>query len=238
MAGAGFLPGIAGAQTPSGAASAAGTGFDLTDAATLAVGFIFLLLVVMVVITVRRRLEEQRAREAMAEAAFEMEVLASLRNADTQVLSSNGHQELTPAPQPQGSETGAAVAESVPAPAHQPQTQAASPSPGASPLLSSEVYYQECADVAAAAALSQLRHAGLIDDIDSYMELNGNPQGAAILRMKDGRRVLLVTYHETEVFTRRNLRRFDLLIYVGRDGKAVVVNSLENMIADRVASRF
>lgn len=238
------MPGSAFAQTTSGGASVARGGLDITTAATVAVGFIFLLLVVLVVITVRRRLEDQRAREAMAEAAFEMEVLASLRTADTQALPSNGLQETPPAPQPAleprpeaSASEAASLAESAPETPSASQVQTASPSSGPGLLQTADIF-QERADVAASGVLSQLRHAGMISDIDGYMEVNGNARGAVTLRMKDGRRALLVPYHETEVFTRRNLRRFDLLIYVGRDGKAVVVNSLENMIADRVASRF
>ncbi len=220
------------------AAAGKPAGFDITSAGSLIVVFAFLLMLVIAIIIVRRRLEDQRVREAMADAAFEMEVMARFRNTDTSDFPVHPAVHQT-APSP--------IMDSAPYRPEVIQQDTFDPNPksvadagikqAATPTMAGESNFER-ADVAAAGALSQLRNAGMLDDIDGYTELNGNPQGAAILRMKDGRRGLLIPYHETEAFTRRNLRRYDLLIFVGRDGKAVVVTALETAIADRISSRF
>jgi hypothetical protein len=85
--------------------------------------------------------------------------------------------------------------------------------------------------------IARLRHAGMLDQVEGYMDLNGDPKAAAIVRFRDKRRVLLVPYHETEVFTERNLKRFDAIVFVGRSGKAVMISPLETAIAESL-SRF
>lgn len=215
-------------------------GLDITTAGSLTVGFIFLLILVIAIVIVRRRMEEQKAREAMADAAFEMQVMASFRHADASAIS------LSPPGQHPASFPDSApfspISEVFPETTFAPEgiapaAETVAIDPPANRAVAGDSN-SERADIVASGAISQLRHAGMLTDNDGYMELNGNPQGAVILRLKDGRRALLVPYHETEVFTRRNLRRFDLLIYVGRDGKAVVVTALESVIADRLSSRF
>lgn len=264
------LPGLAAAQegNPAPPPVAAASGPDITTAVTAIIALGVIVGLGASVVYARRRLEEQRLREEMAERQFEMEVLGAIGelapqaygtsysaagtavgSLETQRLYSsepfpeNGEIPVVASPMP--AEAVAAVAAPSappsPAPGFAPaavQTQQVAPSPAPlSPYLQPDTS-QERADVTAAAVLSQLRHAGLIADTDGYMELNGNPCGAIILKLKDSRRALLVPYHESEVFIRRNLKRFDLLLLMGRDGKAVVVSSLENMIAERVASRF
>jgi hypothetical protein len=71
--------------------------------------------------------------------------------------------------------------------------------------------------------------------VDGFLELNGNPKAAVIMRMKGGKRALVVPYFEAEPFALRNLKRYDMLVYVGRNGKAVVLKSLEELIAERVS---
>jgi hypothetical protein len=82
------------------------------------------------------------------------------------------------------------------------------------------------------AVLQQLRNAGLLKEIESHVALHGNPKAAAVLKMQDGRRFLLVPYYETEIFTEQNLRRYDAILFVGRSGKGVLVRSLEDVLSE------
>ncbi|MGC8841992.1 MAG: hypothetical protein ACP5QZ_11155 [Candidatus Sumerlaeaceae bacterium] len=87
-------------------------------------------------------------------------------------------------------------------------------------------------DVACKQVLDRLRQAGFLDDIETFIPLHGNPKGAAILRLRNRKRVLLVPYFETEIFTERELRRCDALLFVSRSGKAVYIQSLESFLAE------
>lgn len=80
--------------------------------------------------------------------------------------------------------------------------------------------------------LDQLKQAGLLERIESYIPLPGNPQGAAVLLLKNKKRVLLLPYFETEFFTERELKRYDALIFVSRSGQGALVQSIESLIAD------
>ena len=91
------------------------------------------------------------------------------------------------------------------------------------------------ADIVAGAVIEQLRRAGMLASVEGHEELHGNRTGAAVLKLTDGRRAILVPHHESEAFARRQLKRFDAVFYVGRDGKAVVLASLENVIAEKLS---
>ncbi len=197
---------------------------DLGGAASVGIGLLFIVAVVYIGILVRRRLEEIRLREQIAESLFEVEALSSLGATGFSNEMETARVSAAAAASGDGDRIFAA-----PSPT-------ASPPPALSPYLQTDE--PERADVVAASALSQMKNAGLTADVEGYFELHGNPHGAVTLKLRDGRRALVVPYHETEVFTRRNLRRFDLLIYVGRDGKAAVVTSLESLIAEKVGGRI
>lgn len=79
--------------------------------------------------------------------------------------------------------------------------------------------------------LDQLAAAGLLENIECYVNVAGNPKGAAVLRLRNRKRVLLVPYFETDIFTDRELRCYDGLLFVSRNGKAVYVQSVESLIA-------
>ena len=84
--------------------------------------------------------------------------------------------------------------------------------------------------------LEQLRRANLVDTIEGYFDLHGNLKAGVIVRLRDKRRVLILGQFETEGFAQHNLRRFDLVIFVCRDGRGIVLSPLEAMIADSVTS--
>ena len=86
--------------------------------------------------------------------------------------------------------------------------------------------------------LTRLRHAGMLQDVESYHELNGIRNAAATVILRGGKRALVVCYFESEPFVQRNLKRHDLVIMSGPDGRAVVVNQLDTMLADWVAGQF
>jgi hypothetical protein len=92
-------------------------------------------------------------------------------------------------------------------------------------------------DVLCQPVLEQLRQAGLLDHIESFVPLPGNSKGAAVLLLRNRKRVLLMSYYETEVFTERELRRYDGIIYVSRNGRGVLVQSIESVIADSFRTR-
>ena len=80
----------------------------------------------------------------------------------------------------------------------------------------------------------RMRAAGMVDEIDGFVELHGNAKAAVAVKLRGGKRALVVPYYETDVFADRNLRRYDRLVFIGRSGKAVVVSTLENEMADRL----
>jgi hypothetical protein len=88
------------------------------------------------------------------------------------------------------------------------------------------------------AVVSRMRAAGMVEDMDGYMELHGNPKAALTVRMRGGKRARVVPFYETEVFAERNLRRFDYLVFIGRSGNAVIVRTLESLIADTVGGNL
>jgi hypothetical protein len=94
--------------------------------------------------------------------------------------------------------------------------------------------YMEPADRSCAKIVSQLTHGGLLESEDGYADLHGNPKGALIVKLRGGKRCLIVPHFESEPYLMRNLKRYDMIICVGKDGKAVVLTRLEEMIASRL----
>jgi len=158
-----------------------------------------------------RHLQEMRAAEELQEAQFESSVIAALMAGDRDIgeLPATNHDYDQTIPSISSSAAGAkiiSVGESGPA--------------------------QPAADVACRAVMDQLRRSGLLEAVEGYVTLNGNPKGGAILLLRNRKRVLLVPYYESEIFTERELQRCDALLYVSRSGKAVYIQSLESVIAE------
>lgn len=98
--------------------------------------------------------------------------------------------------------------------------------------LTLEVPFAVSVEVSCKAVLDQLRRAGLLEEIESFVPLHGNSKGAAVLRLRGQRRVLLVPYFETDIFAERQLHGCDALLFVSRSGKGFYIQSLESLIAD------
>ena len=94
--------------------------------------------------------------------------------------------------------------------------------------------YMEPADRFCAKVVNQLRQGGLLDSEEGYADLHGNPKGALLVKLRGGKRCIIVPHFESEPFLMRNLKRYDMAICVGKDGKALVLTRLEEMIASRL----
>lgn len=180
----------------------------LIQGAVWLIGLSICLLVLFVVVRFRTRLRRQREEERLADARFEAQMMAqsSLAAPKRAAVPPRPAEERFDVPLP-------SPPAAPPAPSLQPK-----PTEGANDLLQR--------------VLHQLKAAGMLRSIEGYMELHGDARAAAILLMSSGKRALLVPYYETEFFALRNLRRFDLLVFVGRDGRAVVITPLEALIAE------
>jgi len=202
---------------------------DLTDILTWSA---FAILLIAVGYTgyrlLRSRLDAQRYREEMADMAFQESVLGSLSGIaaedDSRFLQTPDAESL-----PQSvSTTSVADAGSVSAaPVNPPVVPAAAIADSKDSLR---------ADIAAAGVMSQLRAANLVSTVEGYLELHGNPQGVAILKLRNGKTALLVPGMESEAFLRRNARRAEYIIMAGADGKAVVIQPMEQFLADSLQS--
>lgn len=95
----------------------------------------------------------------------------------------------------------------------------------------------QAADVMSAKIVNQLTQADMLTSVEGYIELHGNPKGAAILRLRTGKMALLVPHMESEAFLRRHARRVDMIILTKSDGKAVVVTPLEDLISQNIVPR-
>ncbi len=159
-----------------------------------------------------RRWQDFQEQQELADATFEASVLAEVYGASAK--------------------TEARLAENVSE--EIPLTQHVSPS--LNPLSEPKVGWLQAFEGSCEFVLHQLRNAGLLERIESYIPLHGNPSGAAVLILKDKKRVLLIPYYETEIFTERELRQYDALIFVSRSGRGVFIQSIESLIADKFSS--
>jgi hypothetical protein len=96
--------------------------------------------------------------------------------------------------------------------------------------------YMEPADRVCAKVVNQLRHGGLLESEEGYADLHGNPKGALVVRLRGAKRCLIIPHFESEPYLMRNLKRYDMIICVGKDGKAAITSRLEEMIASRISS--
>lgn len=163
------------------------------------------LLAVLGLMTFRERLRRERERERLAEAAFQATMIAAAEEGQmAQTSLLDEAQQLPEEPV-------------IPVNTHNSLEWVSAPE---KPSVDS--------------VMSVLQRANLIETVEGYMDLNGDPHGGVIVLLRNRKRALVVPYYETDAFTNRNLKRFDLLIYTGRDGKGVVINSLETLISEEL----
>ncbi|MGI8907101.1 MAG: hypothetical protein ACR2IE_11490 [Candidatus Sumerlaeaceae bacterium] len=180
--------------------------------------------IIWLLLLLRTKVAEQAEAQRIADATFEAQALRAIRTVESSMMPPGIQTEAQPL-------MSSALVDEMPIPA------------AAFPVHESrysesqaEDYYRQSADISCAAVLTQLRNSGLVDQVEGFLELNGNPKGAVVLRMKGGKHALLVPYFESEPFALRNLRRYHMIVYVGRNGKAVVLKSLEEVIAANVSA--
>jgi hypothetical protein len=157
-----------------------------------------------------KRTREQRVREALDEARFESEVLASIQPS----LAGSGAEPCTAA---DAADAGAPVLDIVVTPGAEGSQRRGEP--GESAAL------QE--------VLGQLRRANLIDGFETYLELHGRSKGMAAVTLRGGKKALVLAHLESEGFTTHQLRRYDYIICAGESGRPVLIQSLAEYIADR-----
>lgn len=222
-------------------------GADLVQSiAAVAVGG-GILLIVSIILIVRERWRREQERQRISDAAFEAEALALARSSgaiapvETQ---RPGWEELPGTADPSlwssaSAVSGAATMMSDGNSETKPGTDSTAIDPLDSRIAEPEVPFNQLpAEVTCSAVLRQLHNAGMVEQQEGYVELHGNSRAAISLRLKGGKHCLVVPYHETELFTQRNLKRFQLLIYVGRDGRGTVLRSLEETVADQLGGLF
>lgn len=201
---------------------------DLADALTYAALGLLVLAAVGFYLVFRERLRRQAEEERLREANFEAQVLGSFGGSSVDTVFRTAYSsEVYPAVETMEFQSLQGV------PLHSAPRESA-----ASVEAQAEDYYRQPADVAAEGVLRQLQQAGLVEQLEGYQEINGNPKAAVILRLRGGKRALLVPYFETEAFVQRNAKRFELLVFVSRSGKATVLSPMEEMIASRIAGRM
>lgn len=168
--------------------------------------------VIYALVRISREIRQMRAAEEAQAARFEASILATFGTAnlgEPNVNEQDGDE--TPLPLTQGpvrAETPTVNSDSLSEPLHQP------------------------VDVLSRRILAQLREAGLLHEIESFIPLQGNPKGAAILKLRNRKRVLLVPYYESEVFTERELAQYDGIIFLSRSGRGLFVQTLEAVITE------
>lgn len=166
----------------------------------------------------KQRLDEQRYQDQLADLEFEGSVFSEVPGAantmeDMRFVTTDPTSGPTP-------------------------TEAPYVSPITSPLQAAVVppvdNDQLPADMAAMYVMQQLQQSGLLSSVEGYIEVHGNAKGAAIIKLRNGTRALLVPHMESEAFMRRHARRVDMIIMVGSDGRGVVVTPLEELLSQNV----
>lgn len=160
----------------------------------------------------RQRIDEQRYQEQLSELEFEQTLFSGVgqvgqESQDLIFLQKSSASAVT--------ETAVQVTKFPPNPPLAPQADAGDFIP---------------ADIAAESIVRQLKISGLMGSVEGYIELHGNPKGAAILSLRNGKRALLVPHMESEAFFRHNAPRADIIIVMGCDGKGLVFTPLEQLI--------
>lgn len=170
----------------------------------------------------KQRVEEQRYQEHMADLEFEATLLSGR---DSLVAASAQDAVFLQTPSP------AAQTQELPPGFDMP----AEESPVIhEPLTINRHSGPQPADVAASGVFSRLQAAGMVRGIEGYIELHGNPKGAAILRLRNGKLALLVPHMESEGFLQHNAKRVDMIIMEGAGGSAFVVRPIEQLLAEGI----
>lgn len=170
---------------------------------------------------VRQRLARLREEERMSESAFE----AAVFNQVGDEIPPLAQEDVSPF-EPEATTDG--LIESLVS--GEPQARLTAPAPVAErPGNLPEVTDQ---------VLNRLKKANMVETVERRLELNGIMNAAAVVLLRDKRRVLVTPYFETELFVCHNLKRYDLVILVARDGAAVAVSPVENMIADSLSQHL
>lgn len=222
-----FLCVVAQAGSAARAASDSGGG-SFTTVAMWIIGTVFTSIIIITAVTVKNRLDRQRERERMAEAAFEARIINAYRDDLETIQPVAAAEGLATAEQAFAS---AAVLDELLQPIGEggshlsPAAPASAPASGDGKEAWEKVY-------------DRLFRSGIIEGVEGHLELNGNPKAAKILTMRDRRRALLVPYFETDVFAEKNLKRFELLIFVTRSGEAVIISPMDELIANHVTKHF
>jgi hypothetical protein len=162
-----------------------------------------------------------RQQEAMAQAAFEAEVLAGLPTVQPGESRIGQHYSGTNQPSSEGSP---AIAVEYDQPREDRPPESAQPQTAAPDRV----------DAKCAWALAALRQAGILDEVESLETRFGVANASAELRLRGGKRGILIQDVEPLPSLVQLLARFDLVIVAGPvKGRAVVVKTLQQMIADR-----
>jgi len=158
-----------------------------------------------------RRAREQRDREALDEARFESETLATLQP----------YEALAKGP---GSASNDMTAPTAPV-LDIVRDPSVPPAPADGQVEDYDIMQ---------AVLLQLRRANLLEGYETYLELHGQPKGMAAVRLRGGKKALVLPRLESEGFTTHQLRRYDYIICAGGSGRPVLIQPL----AEYIASRF
>ncbi len=173
----------------------------------------------------KQRLDDQRYREQMADLEFE----ASLLSGSDSVVAAAANDAVFIS-KPEAYPVEAAASPLLRSSVVQSESQVSGSDAAIIPILDGPVP----ADIKAQQVMSKLQHAGFVRAVEGYIEVHGNPKGAAILRLRDGKLALLVPHMESESFLRHNARRVDMIIMAGSDGNGFVVRPLEQLIAESI----
>lgn len=223
------------------------TSRDMIATMLYGVGTICALMVVGVGYYLYRRYQTILYNERVAEAAFQAQMLHMARQA-----------ELAAAPAPGSIGLGGFDSEDVipstatPATADTAESPAAPASPYAAEAVVAAIagrsefggdFVASAAAVvttphlspadAAAKVVKQLQAAGIVESVENYLTLNGIARAAIEVRLKNRKRAIVVGYMESEPFLRQNLHRFDQVFMVLPGGQGLLLQTVEQLIADR-----
>lgn len=189
--------------------------------------FLFIGLVIAIVFfSVRKTIREQDARNRLLEQNFENTILSELSKLETMVETSNI------SAQNSISKDSDHFHQDLPENTEIPLTQSV-----ATPLINSELNTPSPdfrIDQASQKILNQLRNANLSDGIFDFVAFHGNPQYGLSIRLRTGKIILILPNHESDAFQRLQLKRFDFIIFIDRNGNGLISTSLENFIADKM----
>lgn len=184
----------------------------------------------------RDRMDQMRMEEQLAEMEFQQSVLGSIGVEST--LGDDDRFLQTEPTEADIKTQSSELSATEPDPTAERTETSTSPGTSADAIVTPQVQNDgpRPADISASSVVRQLTISGLLRGIDGYVPLHGNPRGAVLLRLRNGKQALLVPHMESEAFLRHNARRAELIIMVGTDGKAVTVQPLEQFLAEAIST--